>query len=328
MRRPLSESEQAMKQRNSSSGSKENTADFYNWVNKRLHEVVERLEKSATENFDIHTEDGLDLAGRHEIIQVLDDILAALFPGCYSKQRVTREDMNFFLGDILRHISIRLLRHIREVLRVRCIRDNCRSCDCDTTAQNAVIQLIEAFPGIRSILLEDIQAAYEGDPAAKSLDEIVMSYPYIEAIATHRIAHELYLLDIPVIPRIMSEHAHSRTGIDIHPGATIGPRFFIDHGTGVVIGETCTIGTNVKLYQGVTLGALSFPLDDSGKPIKGIKRHPDIKDNVVIYANATILGGETVIGKGSVVGGNCWITKSVSPGAIVYGTEQAKSKTK
>lgn len=305
--------------------SSKDGSGFYDWVNKRLHRVAERLEKSARDNFDIHNEDGLDLAGRHEIIEVLEDILAALFPGCYSRERVTKEDMNFFLSDILRHISIRLYRHIREVLKVRCLRENCRTCDCDTKAQNAVMQMVEEFPEIRSILLKDIQAAYEGDPAAKSLDEIVMSYPYIEAIATHRLAHELYILDVPVIPRIMSEYAHSRTGIDIHPGAEIGPRFFIDHGTGVVIGETCKIGHNVKLYQGVTLGALSFPLDEGGKPIKGIKRHPNIEDDVIIYANATILGGNTTIGKGAIIGGNCWITESVAPGAVVRGPEHSRA---
>ena len=144
-----------------------------------------------------------------------------------------------------------------------------------------------------------------------------------EAIATHRLAHLLYKLDVPIIPRIMSERAHSRTGIDIHPGAEIGPRFFIDHGTGVVIGETSRIGANVKLYQGVTLGALSFSLDEQGKPVKGLKRHPDIEDNVVIYANATILGGQTVVGKGAIIGGNTWIIKSVPPGAKVYNTNRA-----
>jgi len=167
-------------------------------------------------------------------------------------------------------------------------------------------------------LQSDIQAAYEGDPAARSHMEIVMSYPGLQAITVHRIAHPLYLKGVPLIPRIMSELAHSRTGIDIHPGAKIGGGFFIDHGTGVVIGETCIIGENVKLYQGVTLGALSFPKDEHGNPIKGIKRHPEVRDHATIYAGATILGGETVVGDGAVIGGNVWLTHSVPANAKVY----------
>jgi serine O-acetyltransferase len=272
-------------------------------------------------SFDLHTEDGLDLAGRQEIYDVLDDLLAALFPGCFSRERVGAGDLNFFLGDILRHVSFKLSAHVSAAFRYRCLLNKCRSCTCQSKAEDALVSLIEALPDVRAVLLQDVQAAYDGDPAAKSLDEIVMSYPCIEAIATHRIAHELYRLEVPLIPRIMAERAHSRTGIDIHPGATIGPRFFIDHGTGVVIGETSRIGRNVKLYQGVTLGALSFPVDKKGKPIKGMKRHPDIEDNVVVYANATILGGNTVVGAGSVVGANCWITRSVAPGTTVAGAQ-------
>jgi serine O-acetyltransferase len=162
-----------------------------------------------------------------------------------------------------------------------------------------------------------VEAAYEGDPAAKNLDEIILSYPGLEAIAIYRIAHELHIQGVPLIPRIMTEFAHVRTGIDIHPGAEIGDSFFIDHGTGVVIGETCSIGNNVRIYQGVTLGALSFKKDKDGKLFKGIKRHPTIEDNVIIYAGATILGGETVIGRNSVIGGNVWLVDSVPPGTTV-----------
>ncbi|MBD3347411.1 MAG: serine acetyltransferase [Chitinivibrionales bacterium] len=277
------------------------------------------LENDMERTYTVHTDDGLDLAGRNEIYDVLDDLLAALFPGCYSKERITKKEINFFLGDILRHVSFKLGKHVRDAFKYRCAKDNCENCDCEDRAEKAVVSLIESLPGMRKILIDDIRAAYDGDPAAKSLDEIIMSYPCVEAIAIHRIAHALYKLDVPLIPRIMSERAHSRTGIDIHPGAAIGPRFFIDHGTGVVIGETTTIGRNVKLYQGVTLGALSFPLDETGKPVKGIKRHPDIEDDVIIYANATILGGNTVIGKGAEIGGNSWITRSVSPGAVIHG---------
>ncbi|MBQ7667397.1 MAG: serine acetyltransferase [Kiritimatiellae bacterium] len=183
----------------------------------------------------------------------------------------------------------------------------------DAEARAAVEGFFAAVPDIRRKLGEDIRAGYEGDPAARSELEVVLSYPGYGAIATHRVAHALLALGVPLLPRMMSERAHSSTGIDIHPGATIGPGFFIDHGTGVVIGETCTIGRRVKLYQGVTLGALSFAKDEHGHLVKGVKRHPDVEDNVVIYAGATILGGETVIGHDSVIGGNVWLVHSVPP---------------
>jgi serine O-acetyltransferase len=183
-------------------------------------------------------------------------------------------------------------------------------------AENVTQYLLTQLPKIRELLKSDVQAAFDGDPAAKSYEEIVISYPCITAIATHRIAHELYIKQVPLIPRIMSEWAHTKTGIDIHPGAKIGENFFIDHGTGVVIGETTVIGNNVKIYQGTTLGALSFPKDERGRVIKGGKRHPTIKDNVTIYAEATILGNVT-IGKGTVIGGNVWIKESVPAGVTV-----------
>jgi len=288
------------------------------WMNDTLPRVVSKLEESIVSGFTVESQVGLDLTGRHDIYEVLDDILAVLFPGSYGKEKITREDTNFFLSDTLRHVSMKIGRHIEEVFRYRCKKDACQNdCTCEKRAEKALKHLIESLPSIRAILMEDIQAAFEGDPAAKYLDEIILSYPCIEAIATYRIAHLLYELDVPIIPRIMSERAHSRTGIDIHPGAAIGGRFFIDHGTGVVIGETTKIGRNVKIYQGVTLGALS-PFDKDGKPRKGEKRHPDIEDDVIIYANATILGGTTVIGKGAIIGGNTWVTKSVPAGTFVY----------
>jgi serine O-acetyltransferase len=289
---------------------------FNEWMDAGLPKVVQRLQNDIQAESDVHSEEGLDFTGRHDIYEILDDILAILFPGSFSKQRVPRGEMGFFLQDSLRHVSFRLGRHIRDVFKYRCKKDNCKNCNCEERAEKALMKLIESMPAIRQVLVEDIRAAFEGDPAAQYTDEIILSYPCVEAIATHRIAHLLYELDVPLIPRIMAERAHSRTGIDIHPGATIGPRFFIDHGTGVVIGETTRIGRNVKLYQGVTLGALS-PFDSEGHPRKGEKRHPDIEDDVIIYANATILGGATVIGKGAVIGGNMWITKSVLPGARI-----------
>jgi len=185
-------------------------------------------------------------------------------------------------------------------------------------AEAAALELASRLPKIYELLLTDIKAGYEGDPAAKGVDEIILAYPAFIAIGTHRIAHELYRMGLPVVARLMSEYAHRKTGIDIHPGASIGRRFFIDHGTGVVIGETTEIGENVKLYQHVTLGAKSFPVNEDGTLVKGIKRHPNIGNNVVIYAGATILGGDVFIGDGSVIGGNVWLTKSVPPGAKVY----------
>ena len=185
-------------------------------------------------------------------------------------------------------------------------------------AKEIVDEFVAALPEVRRLVDTDVQAAYDGDPAATSRMEVVMAYPGLYAVTIHRLAHVLYKLKVPIIPRVMSELAHSKTGIDIHPGATIGERFFIDHGTGVVIGETTVIGRNVRLYQGVTLGGLSFDKDSTGALVKGLKRHPNIEDNVVIYANATILGGDTTIGHDSEIGGNVWIKESVPPYSRVY----------
>ena len=185
-------------------------------------------------------------------------------------------------------------------------------------AKEIVDEFVAALPEVRRLVDTDVQAAYDGDPAATSRMEVVMAYPGLYAVTIHRLAHVLYKLKVPIIPRVMSELAHSKTGIDIHPGATIGERFFIDHGTGVVIGETTIIGRNVRLYQGVTLGGLSFEKDSNGALVKGLKRHPNIEDNVVIYANATILGGDTTIGHDSEIGGNVWIKESVPPYSRVY----------
>ncbi len=188
----------------------------------------------------------------------------------------------------------------------------------DRDAKEIVDEFLAALPEVRRLVDTDVQAAYDGDPAATSRMEVVMAYPGLYAVTIHRLAHVLYKLKVPIIPRVMSELAHSKTGIDIHPGATIGERFFIDHGTGVVIGETTVIGRNVRLYQGVTLGGLSFEKDSNGALVKGLKRHPNIEDNVVIYANATILGGDTTIGHDSEIGGNVWIKESVPPYSRVY----------
>jgi serine O-acetyltransferase len=262
---------------------------------------------------------GFGLAGRQAVIKVLDDLIAALFPGCHGYEPVPADQIRGLVEEKLHAIRASLRRQIELAFRYQCEFDKCTECgDCGKKAEHAVHTLMTSLPGIKLVLQEDIVAAYEGDPAAKSFMEVVMSYPGVLTIMTHRIAHVLYLENVPLIPRIMSEHAHSQTGIDIHPGAEIGPGFFIDHGTGVVIGETCVIGRRVKLYQGVTLGALSFPKDERGNPIKGIKRHPNVENDVTIYAGATILGGTTTIGAGAEIGGNVWLIHSVAPGARVY----------
>jgi serine O-acetyltransferase len=266
-----------------------------------------------------NTEKGFNLAGRDATYHVLDDLIAILFPGCHGHDPVPAEAIESFIAHRLQQIAKTLREQIERAFQYQCVFEQCKDCgDCSQKAEKAVKRLIHELPGIKRTLQFDIVAAYEGDPAARSVMEVVMSYPGTQAIMTHRIAHELYEEGVPMIPRIMSERAHAQTGIDIHPGARIGPGFFIDHGTGVVIGETTLIGRNVKLYQGVTLGALSFPKDKDGKPIKGVKRHPNVEDNVTIYAGATILGGDTTIGAGSEIGGNVWLTHSVPPNSKVY----------
>ncbi len=265
------------------------------------------------------TNRGFQLSGRTSIYQVLDALIAVLFPGCHGREPMLAEPQREFIENRLHSVKIALSEQTEHAYQYQCEFDECKDCDdCAAKAAAAVDHLIASLVEIKQTLQQDILAAYEGDPAARSIMEVVMSYPGVQAIMVHRIAHVLYLDQVPLIPRIMAEHAHSQTGIDIHPGATIGPGFFIDHGTGVVIGETTTIGKRVKLYQGVTLGALSFPKDKDGNPIKGIKRHPNVEDDVTIYAGATILGGETTIGTGSEIGGNVWLTHSVAPHSKVY----------
>lgn len=288
------------------------------WLETNLHDLTEAL--SPCKNCPVaNTERDVNLPGTAAVIAVLEQLLAVLYPGCHGQSPVSHETCHLQLKDALSRIAVELFDQTHRAFEYACKHAKCLHCDdCGARARQAVTALLNGLPGIRDTLQQDIQAAYEGDPAAMSTMEIVMSYPGLYAITIHRLAHALYAQGVPLIPRVMGEHAHSRTGIDIHPGATIGPGFFIDHGTGVVIGETCTIGRRVKLYQGVTLGALSFAKDASGMLVKGTKRHPDVEDNVVIYAGATILGGETVIGHDSVIGGNVWLIHSVPPGSKVY----------
>lgn len=270
----------------------------------------------------MNTRRGVNLPGKRAMVEVLKELLSVLFPGCLAYEPVDHEDLEG-LKQRLHSIADALTDQITRIESYRVLEQTRPAdFDCAAQAERVVATLFSELPTIRTLLQSDILAAYEGDPAAHSNMEIVMSYPGLLAIATHRVAHILYSQDVHLLPRVMSEYAHSRTGIDIHPGATIGKGFFIDHGTGVVIGETCHIGSNVRIYQGVTLGALSFRKDAEGHLVKGTKRHPDVEDDVIIYANATILGGDTKIGKGSIIGGNVWLTHSVPPGSRVFYEEK------
>ena len=282
----------------------------------RVEKLVDQLMDTYQGDSGINFIDASNLPVRSRILVIIDELFEILFPGHTGNRVVAKANIRFVVGDVLCQVHSDLAEQVERAFAYDCRMTACEDCDCRTKAHNVTVALLHKLPGIREKLKGDVAAAYEGDPAAISLEEIVISYPYITAIAIHRIAHELYRLGVPLIPRIMGECAHARTGIDIHPGAHIGKNFFIDHGTGVVIGETCVIGNNVKIYQGTTLGALSFKRDEQGNIIKGGKRHPTIEDDVTIYAEATILGDIT-IGKGSVVGGNVWIKESVPAGVVV-----------
>ena len=249
------------------------------------------------------------LPSRVDLIRIAADLRAALFPTHFGPSDLSDEGADAFVGYILDRTLGALHEQIRRGLCSACATPK-ECADCTYRATAITRKFSSELPAIRTMLEKDVRAAYDGDPAATSIEEAIFSYPGVTAITHHRIAHPLYRLGVPLIPRILAEIAHSETGIDIHPGATIGESFFIDHGTGVVIGETCRIGRNVRIYQGVTLGAKSFPLDEEGRPIKGVPRHPIVEDNVIIYSGATILGRVT-IGESSSIGGNVWLTRSV-----------------
>jgi serine O-acetyltransferase len=285
----------------------------YNWSDKALPELVDKIMNTYETFGGMDHLEGKDLPSKKVVLEVLDDLLTVFFPGYFGKADVTKANVKYFLGVTLASIQTRLTDEIEKSLKYICRKiKECPHDVCRRRARVVVKELLEKIPELRAIVNGDIVAAYDGDPAAVSTEEVILSYPAVLAITTHRIAHELYIRGIPLIPRIMSEHMHSLTGIDIHPGAKIGKNFFIDHGTGVVIGETTEIGDNVKLYQGVTLGALSFPKDEKGALIRGTKRHPTVGNNVVIYSGATILGPDAVVGDNAVIGGNAWITSSVA----------------
>lgn len=289
-------------------------------LKQQLPQLTERLVQTYTEVSSINHLNHCPLPNYDTIIAVTEDLKEILFPG------YRRRD-GLHMGNVMYHVGD-LIDRLHDTLTIQIARALCHEAggsqhnmqqraDFEALGQAKAVAFLEQLPELRQTLAMDVEAAYAGDPACRSLDEVIFCYPGLEAVTVQRLAHVLWNLEVPLIPRMMTEWAHSRTGIDIHPGASIGNHFFMDHGTGVVIGETSTIGNWVKLYQGVTLGAISFPTDEHGNLIRGKKRHPTLEDNVVIYANATVLGGDTVIGHHSVIGSSVWITKSVAPHTTV-----------
>ena len=273
----------------------------------KLESLLKTIDGREEEKYNYFHNRAYLIPSRKEIINIIKNIQELMFPDYFRRE----ENVGKTRREVLDCVFIGIKHQISAAYAF------CESREVVDT-ETLAYALIDKIPDIKDALIKDVQAIYEGDPAARSPEEIILSYPGFYAISIYRIAHEFYLANIPCISRVMTEFAHEKTGIDIHAGATIGEYFFIDHGTGIVIGETTTIGNNVKIYQGVTLGAKSFELDADGNPVKGIKRHPDIGNNCVIYANATILGGNTRIGDGCVIGGNVWLTHSVEPGKVVY----------
>jgi serine O-acetyltransferase len=274
-------------------------------------EVLDDCRKSS-----IDGEDNAPFPSRREVVQVLEDLTCLVLPGRL-KERMQGEDTDEYVDCLVGKVFDRLSVQISVSLRHGCMKSGASCERCTAWGREQAMLLLERFPDLREVLASDVQAAFDRDPAASSLEEVVLSYPGVAAITAYRVAHELWLLEVPFIPRMMTEHAHSQTGIDIHPGARIGSGFFIDHGTGVVIGETTEIGDNVTIYQGVTLGGYRFKRDADGTLLRGYKRHPTVGDNVIIYAGATVLGGDTVVGSRTVIGGSVWLTHSVPSDAVV-----------
>ena len=292
-----------------------------------LTQTVEELAcpESYKELYHEHN-DGVPLPSGEVLQKIIELVRGILFPGYYGRSCINTNTLKFHLGVYTEQLYSLLVSQIQAGLSVSNFDEkgavfaaynrNTINAEMRHMAENRAVRFIEKLPKLRQTLATDVVAAFNGDPAAKNYGEIISCYPVIKELTIYRMAHELWLLEVPLIPRMLTEIAHSETGIDIHPGATIGEYFTIDHGTGVVIGETCIIGRNVKLYQGVTLGAKSFPLDENGNPIKGVPRHPILEDDVIVYSNASILGRIT-IGKGAVIGGNIWVTQDVPAGASI-----------
>ena len=280
----------------------------------RLPRIVDSIVEGCQDDRAIDHIDPVLYPSLESVIELITDLRDLLYPGYFGNQGIDHDSLPYYIGSEVDMIYDKLAHQITRAIRHECLRTEETVCThCVKRGEAEAVSFLEKIPRIRRLLAGDVWAAYNGDPAAKSIDEIVFSYPAITAITTYRIAHELYIQYIPLLPRMMTEYAHGVTGIDIHPGAMIGESFFIDHGTGVVIGETTTIGNNVRIYQGVTLGAHSFQKEPDDSLKRGYKRHPTIEDNVIIYSGATILGGETIIGKGSIIGGNVWLTHSIPP---------------
>jgi serine O-acetyltransferase len=277
-----------------------------------LDDIQKALLASYENQGGINHIDGINLPSDASINSLAAEIMHLLFPGFFERKALAKNDVAAVTAERLKNVCQRLEEEITKSLSFE------GDADAASHAETIACQLLMKLPAIRDICQTDVQAAYEGDPAARSVEEIILAYPCVLVISLQRVAHELYRLKVPLLPRMLTEYAHERTGTDLHPGAQIGSHFFIDHCTGVVVGETARIGNHVKLYQNVTLGAKSFELDEDGNPVKGVKRHPDIEDHVTIYPSATVLGGKTVIGRGSIIGSNVWLMNSVPAESIVY----------
>lgn len=305
-------------------------------IKEQLPDLTRRIVETYRDTPTIHYLGHCPLPNYESIVAICEDLKEILYPGYRRRENLHLGNVTYHVGDLVDGLHDKLTTQIGRALRhsvsaqdtaaaqgleppaVSAAVQHCvEEADFEALGQAKAVEFLGRIPDVRKILATDVQAAYDGDPAVRTLDEIIFCYPGLEAVTIHRLAHLLHALEIPLIPRMMAEWAHSRTGIDIHPGATIGGHFFIDHGTGVVIGETCEIGSHVKIYQGVTLGAVSFQTDADGHLVRGTKRHPTIEDGVVIYANATVLGGATRIGHHSVIGSNVWLTRSVDPHTTV-----------
>ena len=277
-----------------------------------LDQIKQALLESYRSDGGINHLDGVNLPSQESVNQLAADCMHLLFPGYFEESALTERDLPAHVASMLEKIDRRLAAEIEKCLRFAQVVDAGRQAREHTTA------VLAQFPELRKLIKTDVAAAYQGDPAARSVEEIILAYPCVLVISLQRIAHVLYHLRVPLLPRMLTEYAHERTGCDTHPGARLGAHFFVDHCTGVVIGETATVGAHVKLYQGVTRGAKSFEVDDEGRPIKGVKRHPDIGDHVTIYAHATILGGDTQVGAHSIIGSNVWLMKSVPNESVAY----------
>ncbi|HTU25116.1 MAG TPA: serine O-acetyltransferase EpsC [Pirellulales bacterium] len=288
-------------------------------IKEQLPELTKRIVQTYTEVGRINHLGHCPLPNYDVIVGAIEDLKEILYPGYRRREGLHLGNVTYHVGDLVDGLHDKLTTQIGRALRHEAgfTHDCPHDPDFEALGQAKTMLFLEELPELRKVLALDVKAAYDGDPAVRSTDEVIFCYPGVEAVTVYRLAHLLFELKIPLIPRMMTEWAHAQTGIDIHPGAKIGHHFFIDHGTGVVIGETCEIGNHVKLYQGVTLGALSFATDADGHLVRGLKRHPTLEDHVVIYANATVLGGQTVIGHDSVIGSSVWLTQSVQPHTTV-----------